>query len=519
MRSRVALAATIVSILAGVAHVRALAFLCDDAFIAFRYADHLASGMGLVFNPGERVEGYTSFLWVFVLAAARKLGARPEVAAPLLGAAIAVATLAIVLRRLHGIGRPALGFGFLVAGCSAWAAWATGGLETSLFTACVTLAFFATLEETGPRGRRQRLATSSVLVLFGALTRPDGLLVGASIGLFLSLRALRRRLSPTELVAWSAGWAVPLGAYLVARHAYYGRWWPNTFAVKQGGLEMLPAGLAYLGDAALRLPLVLVPLPFLGLLFASRRELALERNALAACIAVPYLAFVAWAGGDFMDQFRLVAPLVPMLFWTASESLGALARRLNARMLPALFTLVWVAWSVAGSRRSVEVWHHEVNSLGLLRKYVDEWSAVGSRLRTLAAPSDTVAVTAAGCIPYHSGLHTIDQLGLVAADLSAYTIRDNREPGHRLLIRGDELIRMQPQFIVGGAILAEVPEDAPDALWVDDSGREGLARHYVPRVVSVEVLGKPRYFLMAVRRDVAARLAATGGDASLVPPG
>jgi tetratricopeptide (TPR) repeat protein len=34
--------------------------LIDDAFISFRYAPNL----GLVFDPGERVEGYTNLLWV-----------------------------------------------------------------------------------------------------------------------------------------------------------------------------------------------------------------------------------------------------------------------------------------------------------------------------------------------------------------------------------------------------------------------------------------------------------------------
>ena len=31
-------------------------FLTDDAFISFRYARHLVDGLGLVWNPGERVE-------------------------------------------------------------------------------------------------------------------------------------------------------------------------------------------------------------------------------------------------------------------------------------------------------------------------------------------------------------------------------------------------------------------------------------------------------------------------------
>ena len=32
-----------------------LSWSCDDAFISFRYAQHLVDGHGLVFNAGERV--------------------------------------------------------------------------------------------------------------------------------------------------------------------------------------------------------------------------------------------------------------------------------------------------------------------------------------------------------------------------------------------------------------------------------------------------------------------------------
>jgi arabinofuranosyltransferase len=44
-------------------------FTVDDAFISFRYSEHLASGFGLVWNIGQPpVEGYTNFLWVLILA-------------------------------------------------------------------------------------------------------------------------------------------------------------------------------------------------------------------------------------------------------------------------------------------------------------------------------------------------------------------------------------------------------------------------------------------------------------------
>ena len=67
------------------AHAAVYWFLTDDAFISFRYARNLSNGDGLVFNPGfERVEGYTNFLWVILLAACDAIGLRPESSAGVL---------------------------------------------------------------------------------------------------------------------------------------------------------------------------------------------------------------------------------------------------------------------------------------------------------------------------------------------------------------------------------------------------------------------------------------------------
>ncbi|MFP6627913.1 MAG: hypothetical protein VCC67_02630, partial [Myxococcota bacterium] len=43
-------------------------FWLDDAFITFRYAKNWADGLGLVFNPGETIEGYTPFSWTLGIA-------------------------------------------------------------------------------------------------------------------------------------------------------------------------------------------------------------------------------------------------------------------------------------------------------------------------------------------------------------------------------------------------------------------------------------------------------------------
>ncbi|MBN2572949.1 MAG: hypothetical protein JXP73_00150 [Deltaproteobacteria bacterium] len=49
---------------------RSYAFLFEDAMISMRYAYDLAHGDGWVFDPGERVQGYTNLGWTLLMAAA-----------------------------------------------------------------------------------------------------------------------------------------------------------------------------------------------------------------------------------------------------------------------------------------------------------------------------------------------------------------------------------------------------------------------------------------------------------------
>src|SRR4051794_37699784 len=77
-------------------HVFWLRFVCDDAYITFRYAANLAHGLGPVWNPGERVEGYTNFLWMVGAVKVIALGGRPEVVMPWASAGCALLTLVAI---------------------------------------------------------------------------------------------------------------------------------------------------------------------------------------------------------------------------------------------------------------------------------------------------------------------------------------------------------------------------------------------------------------------------------------
>src|SRR4051794_30413974 len=62
-----------------------LSFTADAAYITLRYADHFAAGHGPVWNlVGPRVDGYTSPLWMALIAVADVLGIGNEAASKVL---------------------------------------------------------------------------------------------------------------------------------------------------------------------------------------------------------------------------------------------------------------------------------------------------------------------------------------------------------------------------------------------------------------------------------------------------
>ena len=156
-------------------------FLTDDAFISFRYVRNLLEGHGLVFNPGEYVEGYTNFLWILELAALWGFfGLRPEHTANWLSVAYTGGTLTA-----RGGGWPGpddrgflawLALGLLCSSAT-FAVWtAGGGLETRQFTCFIVVAVVCLAVH---RNRRWGLLAASLSLAGAALTRPEGLLLAA----------------------------------------------------------------------------------------------------------------------------------------------------------------------------------------------------------------------------------------------------------------------------------------------------------------------------------------------------
>ena len=89
----------IVTVAVGITHAfMFLGIVMDDAYISFRYARNLVEHSQLVFNLGERVEGYTNFLWTLLAALPHLFDASPLRWMPLIGLCCLAGLLILVVR-------------------------------------------------------------------------------------------------------------------------------------------------------------------------------------------------------------------------------------------------------------------------------------------------------------------------------------------------------------------------------------------------------------------------------------
>jgi arabinofuranosyltransferase len=314
-RSRSAAAWCLIAWLLAAAHAAVFYWVCDDAFISFRYAQQLLDGNGLVFNAGERVEGYTNLLWVLEVALLNAIGMPMSIASIALSVLATAGTFWIVMDLARSTPFASMR-GLAVAAALLSLAlnrnvaiWTTSGLETRQFSFFVLLA--AWLARRALAGKGSWLAVSLVL---GAteLTRPEGTLIAASIGawaLYELARGRGPRLRP--LLELTLPCAAIVGVHYVWRYAYYGDWLPNTAYAKV--VRPWPdAGILYYGAAAIQSGLYLVvPLAAAGG-FLRRVRNGDPLLALGAFILLPHVLYVVIVGGDHFE-FRPLDFYWPLL--------------------------------------------------------------------------------------------------------------------------------------------------------------------------------------------------------------
>ena len=388
-----------------------LGYVKDDAYISFRYAAHWARGDGLVFNPGDRTEGFTNFLWTAAVSGLMRLHVPALVGAKLLGAVMAFLGLHWVRKLADGDARAA----WLWAASPTIGLWAASGMEpTAMAAACAGAWLLVRRADSWPRAIAAGVALAAC-----AMLRPEGHAL-----VLVAALAAPRTLVPALAI---------LVPYHLARFHYFGDLLPLPFYVKASAFA-LGAGLTY----------VILCLLFFGhgllLFFALRNR---DRMAVAFCFLL--LAYLVYVGGDEMRWFRLYAPALGILFALA-------AVRVPWRLLPAFILFGLIANATDG-------WH--------LRSYLaaDEhaYFPLADTIVAHARPGDTALFQDAGATPFRAlDIPFSDPIGVVdrriahmEADAHFSPYRGGGPPGIHDRLR-NELLGRNPRFI---ALVAYIPRD------------------------------------------------------------
>ena len=512
----------------GFVHQWILDTISEDAFITYRYSQNLADGHGAVFNIGERVEGYSNFLFMIILAGVHYVSAWPipEIGcvAGIFFMLITLVLIFFVTRDLSGgRNRPALFAVVLAASSGTFVGWAPSGMETSLYGFLLLLALYSLF--------RNQLALAGGLTALATMTRPEGVLM---VVVFLFWSFLRHHANTREgvplqrrMVGFFGPFIVLTGAWTIWRVSYYGHLLPNPIAAKSGmdPWHQFFYGLRYLADFTMANAVIfLLIIAFSFVLFKRRRHntagmhLAKPELLTVAFSVVLFAAFYTKIGGDWMPMYRFYSPIIPlfallvgMLFDAAAETASPLDADQTASSNTARLPQAILLGSVAVAGLMITISHPSMLKRTVDWRYgISDLEEIGTWMREAAPREAPVATLANGMFSYTLGseFNVLDVLGLTDEHIARNGQRVvDGEPGH---------IAHDWQYVA---------ERRPGVIFLsgygfDESPEIGLIRpefeaDYVP--VSLELktprqLG--RYLNLAVRKDfhdeVLASLLATG---------
>jgi hypothetical protein len=435
----------------------------DDAYITFRYARNLASGLGFVYNTGERVLGTTTPLFTLLLAGGLKLGLAPSVMALVVNAladSASILLLYLVCRRLH---IPVVGLiaALILAISPQFVTYSISGLETSFYIAILLSAW--ALYVFG------HVLPAFVMAGVAGIVRPDALLMAMALyaDRLLGTRRVELRLILVALLA-AAPW-------LVFATFYFGSPIPNSVTTKAGESWLTDGSFQSTGILAayflrptngvagndknllFTLLFAIGSIPIVGSTWrrfhsgkthsTPPRSYLLPLEQLHGLFSLLLWAMLYVLAFSLSDAFALAPwyfiPLYPAYFAVALVGLGWLADRLLPNVLARvrmadwgeliLFPLLLVILALLPSRLRVQQAH--LNDWIAQRegayRHAAEFVAVHSD------PSDRIGANEIGAIGYYSSHYIVDLAGLVTL----------RPRGEGVI---ETLWRHRPQWLIVG---------------------------------------------------------------------
>lgn len=423
---------------------------CDDAFISYRYAENLSHGNGLVFNAGEKVEGFSNFFWVILLSAFNKLGLNPVWVSKALSLLFSLLIIGLVFKaaQAYGIGLTgAILCSFLVSSSTSLAYFAMSGLETVFYTLLLLLAVYLHTKLRAAPSRR-RLFFIYTVCLLAAITRPEGilfLLVSSAYYAGQGLRSKKWTLLRTNLTLSFFSLSL-YGGFILLRFLYYGNIFPNTFYAKPPG-SFVEAGYSAIfvnfASGIVSGSFLLIPLA----LFSVKRRF-FRRNLYPLFFCLAQVVFMSYTG-DWMAFGRFFFPIFPLVvilclaFISSSRTSSSVQKNKLIPVAAFIFWIVFAGLNVWQTKRAVvgrdEYPYLVMNSAELID--------LGKWLSNNFPRDSRIALRRQGAVPYYSRMRSLDFLGLTDKTIARkiYQKRNLKEESRSI---SEYVVGQEPDLII-----------------------------------------------------------------------
>jgi arabinofuranosyltransferase len=425
-------------------------FYHDDEMIALRHLRNFFHHQGLNWNPGEKVEGYTSFLHLFFSAViiwfTGDFLLAPRIVNFIFFGLMLFSAWRLFKKRFPGADEVRMVlftmFLLVVVTYPGNIIWIYGGLETVTYTSILFMSISGFLYLPGTLQNR---IWSGLLFAMAAMTRPDGILffgICAAQLFIVSAKGRTWRL----FFAFTISFLVVYGCYFVCRYHYYGLLLPNTFYAKTNfTLAKIHSGIRYVMRFALS---ILFIIGTIGFLFWQNRPSGLLTTRvrlllLSICI---YAGYIIIYGGDHMPGFRFMIPLLPIIALLCAE----LSSRLPIRDVFIATILLIGNILFIPAFDPVEFSDAKETDTAAFNG-----ALVGNYLNSVLPADQLIATNSAGAIPFFaSGHRFIDMLGICDTTISRRKIIPmlaswQQVPGHE---KGDGnyVLSRHPDIIILG---------------------------------------------------------------------
>jgi hypothetical protein len=389
--------------------------LFDDAMISMRYAWNFAHGNGLVWNVGERVEGYTNLLMTLVMSIAAYIFEKryAVLSIQLIGILFMLGTAFFTLKIFQILNQKKQDVeGYLLFAMVLLYYplnyWSIMGMETGL------LAFLLSAGVLCSMLYREKLEAKYLWLMslcFGLahLTRNESLLFAVLAFLYL-IPTLKQGSKYVYQFLFAGGlYGLFVIGQLGFRYSYYGELVPNTYTLKLVGMaldERLRNGWGFIQLFLKETGFVIV-IAIAGLIFGFSKQ-----KAYLFSFFLVSILYQVYVGGDAWNYWRIMAPTMPFIFvlfvLACSEFLDRISAMPRWSVIVLLIVFTFTGLYLTNSRFMREFL---LIKLPFQNDYASAHVETAIALNELTDENATVGVYWAGSLPYYLDRVAIDFLG------------------------------------------------------------------------------------------------------------